>query len=180
MPHKSFSLAKGLVQVFMGRGRGKTSVALGTVMRASGWGLKTYIAFFLKGKHEVGEYKTLSRLPNVDWAVCGRSGFRGPPNITPEDKELARQALASASKALKSGNYDLVVLDEVNMAVTWKVIDLEDVIRLIKEKPPNVELILTGRDADPRLFELADLVTEMVNIKHPYDKGMLARKGIDY
>jgi len=184
MPSNKFSSsqssAKGLVQIFTGNGRGKTSAALGTVMRASGYGLKTYIIFFLKGRHDLGEYKVLSQLPNVDWAIFGRNDFFGPSDATPKDRELTGLALASARKALRSGQYDLVVLDEVNTAAAWGFIELEDVVRLIKEKPSDVELILTGRYADVRLFELADLVTEMVSIKHPYDEGMGARRGIDY
>ncbi|MFC1974515.1 cob(I)yrinic acid a,c-diamide adenosyltransferase, partial [Chloroflexota bacterium] len=100
--------------------------------------------------------------------------------IKPEEIEQATQALANARQATLSGNYDLVVLDEVNLAVAWKLIELDEVIKLISDKLPNVELILTGRQADTELVKAADLVTEMLKIKHPYDKGIKARKGIDY
>lgn len=176
----SISLSRGLVQIFTGDGRGKTSAALGTVMRATGHGLKTYITFFMKGKRNLGEYKVLSELDNVDWDIFGRNDLLGPSDIVPQDRELGQLALAATEKAIKSGEYDLVVLDEVNTATAWKIVDLEDVVRLIKEKPTNVELILTGRYASPRLIELADQVTNMVSVKHPYDKGIAARKGIDY
>jgi cob(I)alamin adenosyltransferase len=171
---------KGLVQVFTGNGKGKTTAALGTVLRALGHGLRVYIVFFMKGDYDYGEYRALSQLPGVDTASFGLRRFTDPDNISPEEIEQARLALAAARKAIKSGNYDLVVLDEVNVALGFKLIELEDVVKLIQDKPADVELILTGRYADARLIELADLVTEMVKIKHPFDQGIKARKGIEY
>ena len=171
---------KGLVQVFTGNGKGKTTAALGTVLRAAGHGLKIFIVFFMKGDYSYGEYAALARLPNVEVSKFGFRRFIDPTHIKPEEKEQAGQALVAAREAVFSGRYDLVVLDEVNVAVGWNLVDADDVIRLIKEKPPAVELILTGRYADERLLELADLVTEMVKIKHPFDKGIQARKGIEY
>ncbi len=179
-PSSSEPFTKGLVQLFTGNGKGKTSAALGTVIRALGHGLRVYIVFFMKGNYPYGERRILSRLPNVKMASFGQKGFVDPANIKPEEKEQARLALATAREATLSSNYDLVVLDEINIAVAWKLIELDDVVKLISDKPPNVELILTGRGADARLIELADLVTEMVKIKHPYDKGIKTRKGIDY
>ena len=173
-------LERGLVQVFTGDGKGKTSVALGIVLRALGHGLRVYITFFMKGDYPYGERRILTKLPNVDIASFGGKGFIDPANIRPEDIEQAKQALAAARKAMLSGKYDLVVLDEVNLTVAWKLVELDEVVRLIKDKPQNVELILTGRQADTELIKLADLVTEMLKIKHPYDKGVTARKGIDY
>ena len=171
---------KGLVQVFTGNGKGKTSAALGTVLRASGHGLRIYIVFFMKGKYPYGEFSTLSKLPNVDIASFGLRCLIDPANINPEEIEQAKLALSAAREAMLSGNYDIVVLDEVNVALHFKLIELDEVVRLIGEKPQNVELILTGRYADAKLIELADLVTEMVKLKHPYDKGVKARKGIEY
>ena len=171
---------KGLVQVFTGNGKGKTTAALGTILRAAGHGLKVFIVFFMKGKYEYGEFSTLTRLPNVNLVSFGFRQLTDPANIRPAEKEQARLALASAREAVLSGKYDLVVMDEVNVALGFNLIELDEVIRLIKEKPPNVELILTGRYADPRLIELADLVTEMVKVKHPFDKGIKARKGIEF
>lgn len=170
----------GMVQVFTGNGKGKTSAALGAVLRASGHGLRVYIVFFMKGKYPYGEFSILPKLPNVDVASFGFRCFTDPANIKPEEIEQAKLALSAAREAMLSGNYDLVVLDEVNVAVAEKLLDLDEVVRLIDDKPRNVELILTGRYADSRLIELADLVTEMVKLKHPYDKGVLARKGIEY
>ncbi len=172
--------SRGLVCLFTGNGKGKTTAALGTVIRALGHGLRVYIALFMKGDFPYGERRTLSKLPNVDVVSFGSEEFVNPADIKPEEKEQARQALAAARKAMLSGSYDLVVLDEVNLAVAWKLVELDEVVRLVGDKPQNVELILTGRQADARLIELADLVTEMVKIKHPYDKGIKGRRGIEY
>ena len=171
---------QGLVQVFTGNGKGKTSAALGAVLRAVGHGLRVYIVFFMKGKYPYGEFSTLPKLPNVDVASFGLRCLINPADINPEEIEQAKLALSAARKAMLSGNYDMVVLDEVNIALYFKLIELDEVVRLIGDKPRNVELILTGRYADAKLIELADLVTEMVKLKHPYDKGVKARKGIEY
>jgi cob(I)alamin adenosyltransferase len=169
-----------LVQVFTGDGKGKTTAALGTVMRALGQGRRVYIVFFMKGDYPYGERRILAQLPNVDLASFGSLDFVDPANVRPQDREQARQALAAAREAILSDNYDLAVLDEVNVAVAFGLIPLDEVIRLIRDKPPKVELILTGRKAAPELVRLADLVTECLKIKHPYDKGMGSRKGIEY
>ncbi len=171
---------RGLVQIFTGNGKGKTTAALGTILRAAGHGLKVFIVFFMKGDYAYGEYSTLSRLPNVDMSSFGFRQLTDPANIKPEEREQARQALAAAREVILGGNYDLVVLDEVNVALDYSLIELDDVIKLVKDRPPHVELILTGRYADTRLIEIADLVTEMVKVKHPFDKGTKARKGIEY
>ncbi len=174
-------LSRGLVQIFTGDGKGKTSAALGTVLRALGHGLRVYFVFFMKGDYPYGERNILSKLPNIEVVSFGhRDCFVDLANIKPEEKEQARQALAAAREAMLSGNYDLIVLDEVNVAVAFKLVELDEVIKLIDDKPPNVELILTGRKADTKLVQLADLVTEMLKIKHPYDVGVVARKGIEY
>ena len=171
---------KGLVQIFTGNGKGKTTAALGTVIRALGHGRRVYLVYFMKGDYPYGERRILSKLPDVTMVSFGQKGFVDPANIKPEEKEQARLALAAAREAMLSGNYDLIVLDEVNIAAAWKLIEPNEVVKLISDKPLNVELILTGRGADAELIERADLVTEMVKIKHPYDKGIKARKGIDY
>jgi cob(I)alamin adenosyltransferase len=171
---------RGLVQVFTGNGKGKTTAALGTILRAAGHGLRIFIVFFMKGDYTYGEFQTLLKLPNVEILKSGFREFTDPLNVRPEEKEQAAKALAVARDAVNSGHYDLVVLDEVNVAIEYKLIKLEDVLMLIKEKPPHVELVLTGRYADDRIVEIADLVTEMVNVKHPFEKGIKARKGIEY
>jgi len=179
MPQAS-SDRKGLVEVFTGDGRGKTSAALGVMLRALGHGFRVCIIHFMKGNYPYGEQKTLARLPNVTLAVFGRVTFVDPNNIEEEDRREARRALDFSREAMLSGKYDLVVLDEVNVASAWGLVGLDDVIKLIEDKPENVELILTGRYADQRLIELADLVTEMVAIKHPFNEGIKARPGLDY
>jgi cob(I)alamin adenosyltransferase len=171
---------KGLVQVFTGNGKGKTTAAVGTIVRAAGHGLKVFLVSFMKGNYTYGEYKTLAQLPNVEIAQFGLRKLTDPARVNAEEKEQAKAALAAARNAVTSGNYDLVVLDEVNVAVSYNLIALDDVLKLVRDKPPHVELILTGRYADNKLLELADLVTEMVKVKHPFDKGIKARKGIEF
>ncbi len=171
---------KGLIQVFTGNGKGKTSAALGSILRATGHGLKVFIVFFMKGKYPYGEFSSLPRLPNVEVASFGLRCLIDRNNINPEEIKQAELALKTAREAMLSGKYDMVVLDEVNVAVYFKLIPLDDVIKLIEEKPPEVELIITGRYAEGAVIERADLVTEMVKVKHPYDKGVKARKGIEY
>ena len=171
---------KGLVQVFTGEGKGKTTAALGAVIRALGHGLRVYIVYFMKSDYSYGERNILSKLPDITMASFGSLEFVDPANVKPEEKEQARQALAATREAMLSGNYDLIVLDEINLAVAWKLVELDEVVRLITDKPQNVELILTGRQADTKLVQVADLVTEMLKIKHPYDKGLTSRKGIEY
>ncbi len=171
---------KGLIQVFTGNGKGKTSAALGSILRATGHGFKVFIVFFMKGKYPYGEFSSLPKLPNVEVASFGLRCLIGPNKVNPEEIAQAELALKTAREAMLSGKYDMVVLDEVNVAVYFKLIQLDDVLKLIEEKPPEVEMILTGRYAEDAVIECADLVTEMVKIKHPYDRGIKARKGIEY
>lgn len=176
----SGAFTKGLVQIFTGEGKGKTSAALGTAIRALGHGLRVGIFVFMKGDYPYSEWNFLSNLPNVKIVRFGFRTFTDPQNIKPEEAAQARKALAAAREAMLSGNFDLVILDEVNVVTAWKLVAVDEVVKLIRGKPVNVELILTGRYADQKLIELADLVTECVKIKHPYDKGIGARAGIDY
>lgn len=177
----SQQLNTGLVSIFTGDGKGKTTAAIGSVVRAAGQGLQTFIVFFLKGKDYIhGEINILSEIPNVTLATFGQNGWVDKENIKSENIEQARLALTAAREAINSGNYDLVVLDEINIAVNYGLVELDEVIRLIKDKPQSVELILTGRYADPKLVQMADLVTEMLMIKHPLAQGIKARRGIDY
>ena len=171
---------KGLVQIFTGDGKGKTSAAIGTVIRALGHGLKVYIVFFMKSDYLYGERKILSKLPGVTLESFGSHDFIDPANIKPEEKAEAEKALSAARRAMMSGDYDLVVLDEVNIAVAFNLLGVEAVLGLIGEKPEGVELILTGRQADRELVRTADLVTECLKIKHPYDSGVEGREGFEY
>jgi cob(I)alamin adenosyltransferase len=171
---------RGLVEIFTGEGKGKTSAALGAIIRAVGHGLRVYIVFFMKGDFPYGEHKILCQLQNCTMERFGFQEFVDPAHVKPEEKAEARKALGAARKAMLSLKYDVVVLDEVNVAAAWKLIDVDDIIKLVHNKPEKVELILTGRYADPKIIELADLVTNMVKVKHPFDKGILSRKGIEY
>jgi cob(I)alamin adenosyltransferase len=172
---------KGLVSIFTGNGKGKTTAAIGTAVRAAGNGLKVLIVFFAKGdKHPRGEANVLSQLPNITVTSCQRKGWIDRENIKVEDKELTEAMLTTAREAMLKGDYNLIVLDEINIAVNYGLVSLDEVIGFINDKPNNVELILTGRYAEPELVQMADLVTEMQMVKHPYSKGVTARRGIDY
>ena len=175
---KSFD--RGLVEIFTGDGKGKTSAALGIALRALGHNLRVHIIFFMKGGYPYSERQTLAQLPNISFSSFGQDSFVDPNNIKPEAKEEARKGLDKTREVMHSGNYDVVILDELNVAVSWKLLETSEVLELIENKPRKVELILTGRYADPRLIDAADLVTEMVTVKHPYDRGIKARGGIDY
>ena len=176
----SESCPKGLVQIITGEGKGKTSAALGSVVRAVGHGLRVAVIVFMKGEYPYGEWNVLASLPNVKISRFGFLTFTDPRNVKPEEKEQARLALAAAHEAIYGGNFDLVVLDEINVVSAWKLAEPDEIIKIIRNKPANVEVILTGRYADKQLIELADMVTECVKIKHPYDKGIGARVGFDY
>jgi cob(I)alamin adenosyltransferase len=169
-----------LVQVYTGNGKGKTSAAFGAALRAVGRGLKVYVIQFIKGGFDYGELHIVDRLPNLKLAAFGRGRFimESPP--AQEDVKLAREAFELAKKVVAEGEYDVVILDEINVAVSLKMVDVKEVIDLVKNKPKHVELILTGRNAPIQITELADLVTEMKEIKHPYSQGVPPRKGIEY
>jgi cob(I)alamin adenosyltransferase len=173
-------LEKGLVQVYTGNGKGKSSAAFGLALRAIGRGLRVYIIQFIKGGFDYGELYVVEKLPNLTLKAFGRGKFvtEKPPGKV--DLELAEEALALAEKVVKSGEYDIVVLDEINVALNLNLIKIGKVAELIKNKPKHVELVLTGRYAPDEIVEAADLVTEMREVKHPYNKGFQARKGIEY
>jgi cob(I)alamin adenosyltransferase len=168
------------VQVFTGDGKGKTTAALGTALRALGHGWKVLVVVFMKGDYRYGEWEALRTFPGATVMRFGFLEFTDPNHVKPEEREQAELALSAARKAVLGGEYDLVILDEVNVASAWKLVKIEDVTRLIAERPAHVELILTGRSAGKELIDLADLVTECVKVKHPYDRGTLAREGIEY
>jgi cob(I)alamin adenosyltransferase len=172
--------SQGMVLVFTGEGKGKTTAALGTVVRALGQGMRIFICFFMKGEYPYGERNVFSKLPGVTLVSFGQEEFVNPSNLQAEEISQAKQALAASREAMLSGKFDLVVLDEINVAAAFKLISPEDILQLIKDKPKNLALILTGRKADSRVIEVADLVTEMLKIKHPYDRGIKGHKGIEY
>jgi len=169
---------QGFVQVYTGDGKGKTTAALGLALRAAGAGLKVYIGQFIKNA-EYSEIKALQRL--ADSITIEQFG-RGCCILTEPcraDRDAAHQALAAIGRVLASGAYDLVIADEANVAVVLQLISEDDLLALIELRPPQVELVLTGRGAPPSVLARADLVTEMRLVKHYYDRGILARKGIE-
>ena len=173
-------LKKGLVQVYTGNGKGKTSAAFGLALRAIGRGLKVYIIQFIKGGFDYGELYVVDKLPNLKLKAFGQGKFvtQFPPSK--KDVEIAKEALELAKKIVKSREYDVVILDEINVAMSLRLIKTEEVVKMIKEKPKNVELVLTGRYAPKEIIDIADLVTEMKEIKHPFQKGIPPRKGIEF
>ncbi|MCK4237071.1 MAG: cob(I)yrinic acid a,c-diamide adenosyltransferase [Candidatus Krumholzibacteria bacterium] len=170
----------GLIQVYTGTGKGKTTAALGLAMRACGHGLRAYMVQFMKGRIDYGELKVAERIEGLTIEQFGRPDFVDKDNPAEEDIELAREALARSKEIVLSGEYDLVILDEINVAVSFGLIALRRVIDFVKKKPPGLELILTGRFAPDELIEIADTVTEMREVRHHYQKGIKARKGIEY
>lgn len=173
-------LNKGLIQVYTGNGKGKTSAAFGLALRAIGNGFRVFVIQFIKGGFKYGELEAVKSLPNLELKAFGRGKFirRMPPDK--EDIELAKEGFELAKKVIENGDYDVVVLDEINVAVHLKLLNLNEVLDLIRNKPRHVELVLTGRNASPEILELADLITEMKEIKHPYATGAKPRKGIEY
>jgi len=168
------------VHVYTGDGKGKTTAALGVVLRALGHGLSTHIIYFMKGFTRYGEQAALDRLPGVSFQRFGLSSFTDPQRVRPEERREAEKALEAAREAVMGGQFHLVVLDEVNVAVAFGLIPVEAVLGLLRDRPQGVEVILTGRKAPPEFIAAADLVTEMREVKHPFQQGVLARPGIDY
>ncbi len=171
-------LKKGLVQIYTGCGKGKTSAAFGLALRAAGAGLKVYICQFIKSK-TYSELKTLKKINGLRIEQFGRGCFiKGRPKK--EDVRRADEGLQKAMASVSSGKYDVAILDEINVALRLGLIKTENIIKLIKDKPKHVELVLTGRGCPRLLFKYVDLITEMKEVKHPYQKGLKARRGIEY
>ncbi|EYE88237.1 cobinamide adenolsyltransferase [Fervidicella metallireducens AeB] len=168
---------KGYIHIYTGNGKGKTTAAFGLAVRAACAGLKVYIGQFVKDMkyHEVGVEKVL---PNIKIEQLGKGCFidKLPDE---KDKLLAKEALDRCAEILKDGKYDVVILDEINIALYFKLLNVEDVIEALEERKNNVEVVLTGRYAPKELIEIADLVTEIKEVKHYYEQGVLSRKGID-
>ncbi len=176
-PHR---LETGLVQVYTGDGKGKTSAAFGLALRAIGRGLKVYIIQFIKGGFDYGELYTVPQLANLKLKAFGRGKFITERPPREEDVRLAREAFEFSEKVVVGGEYDVVILDEINVVLNLNLIGIGRVLELVKSKPKHVELILTGRNAPAELVEVADLVTEMREVKHPFRRGVPPRKGIEY
>jgi cob(I)alamin adenosyltransferase len=172
-------LEQGLLQIYTGEGKGKTTAALGLALRALGRGLKVFMLQFLKGE-DTGELHA-GRLFGDNFVIrqTGLKGFIHRSKIDPADVHRAKEALKVAQDILSRGDYDLVILDEIIVALYFELISLPEVIQLLQARNPQVEVVLTGRYAPPELIEIADLVTEMKNIKHYYHAGVPARRGIE-
>jgi cob(I)alamin adenosyltransferase len=177
---KASQLEKGLVQVYTGDGKGKTSAALGLALRAAGRGLTVYLIQFIKGGFDYGELHAVEQIAEIKLRAFGRGRFITEKPPLEEDVHLAQEALQLAESVVASGEYDVVILDEICVALHLQLVTLDAVLRLVRTKPRHVELVLTGRYAPPELLEGADLVTEMKELKHPFRKGVPPRKGIEY
>jgi len=176
-PRESF---KGYVQVYTGGGKGKTTAALGLALRAAGHGLKTYIGQFLKGQ-DYGELSSIKKIsPFITIEQFGRKGFiHVTENPDEEDFQRAKDGLEKCIKAMKSNKYQIIILDEINVAVHFKLLTENQVHQFLDKKPEGIEIVLTGRYAPASFIKRADLVTEMKEIKHYYKQSVQARKGIE-
>jgi cob(I)alamin adenosyltransferase len=170
---------KGLVLVHTGAGKGKTSSAFGVVVRALGWKQRVGVVQFIKGKWKTGERLFFDRLEEVTWHTMGE-GFTWDTQDKDRDIAAAQAAFAKAREMMESGDYDLVVLDEINIAMRYEYISVEDVIAGLDARAKVTGVILTGRDAKPELCAYADLVTEMTEVKHPFKAGIKAQRGVDF
>jgi len=180
-------LGYGQVQLFTGDGKGKTTAALGEVLRTAGTGKRTAIVYFDKGGEHYSERKIFSTelLGKVDFFVFGRDRMKEENgsfdfSITDEDKTQAEQALAKFKEIIENGGYDLLVLDEINIATALGLVNEDEVMRLLQSKPEKLEIIMTGRNAPKAFIDWADLVTEVKMVKHYIEKGVKAREGLDY
>jgi cob(I)alamin adenosyltransferase len=177
---------RGLILINTGAGKGKTTAALGTAFRAAGNGMRVLVLQFLKGSWHYGELDSAEALSSKDGFTyiirqMGRGFVKvGGAQAEREDLEMVEAAWAEASEAILSGDWDLIVLDEVNYAIGYKMLDAEKVGAVLRRKPEMLHVILTGRNAHPSLVELADTVTEMREVKHAYTKGILAQRGIEF
>jgi len=172
-------LKKGYIHVYTGPGKGKTTAALGLGLRAAGAGLKVHMLQFMKGRR-YSELDAIENIPGFTISQHGRDEFVSKENPEQIDIDLAQQGFAYAKEITKKEKYDLVILDEINVAVDFNLIDVDDVLEIVEGKPEKLELVLTGRYAHPKITRIADYVTEMLEIKHPYQHGVEARKGIDF
>jgi cob(I)alamin adenosyltransferase len=172
-------VVKGYIHVYTGSGKGKTTAALGLGLRAVGAGLKVHMIQFMKGRR-YNELNSIEKLTNFTYSQFGRDEFVSKEKPAQIDIDFAQKGLSYAKDVIKNEKYDMIILDEINVAIDYNLIKLKDVLKLIKEKPEKLELVLTGRNANPEIVKNADVVTEMLEIKHPYQQGITARHGIDF
>lgn len=170
---------KGLVLIHTGAGKGKSSSAFGVVVRALGWKQKVGVIQFIKGKWKTGERQFFDRLGEVTWHTMGE-GFTWDTQDKDRDIAAAQAAFAKGREMMESGEYDLIVMDEINIAMRYDYLSVADVIAGLDARDKRTGVILTGRDAKPELCEYADLVTEMTEVKHPFKAGIKAQRGVDF
>jgi len=170
---------KGRIIINTGNGKGKTTAGLGTAFRALGHGKKVCVIQFLKGQGKYGERVMAKKTDNLDWFICGK-GFVFKKEDIDEDRAVAREGFQLAMEKVASDEYDLIVLDEITYLPLYDFLEVEMIIELLKKKPERLSIIITGRDADPRLIEIADTVTVMQPVKHAYEEGIKAQKGIEF
>jgi cob(I)alamin adenosyltransferase len=174
---------RGLLIVYTGPGKGKTTCALGTAFRAVGQGLRVLMVQFIKGSWHYGELDAAKMLGDEKFEIrpMGRGFVKvGGAETDPEDIRMAEECWETGRAAIYSDKYELVILDEINYTISYKMLDAEKVAEALKGRPEQMHVICTGRNAHPAIVEIADLVTEMKEVKHPYTKGILAQRGIDY
>lgn len=169
-----------MIQVYTGNGKGKTTASLGLAMRASGQKKKVMMIQFMKGKVNYGELKSAKLLPGFTIRQFGRPTFVDKKNPAPADIKGAQEALDFAAKTIGSKKYDIIILDELNVALDFKLIPLDEVLLMLAWVPRELELVITGRNAHPKVIRLADLVSEVREVKHYYRQGVQARKGIEF
>lgn len=170
----------GTFQVYTGDGKGKTTAALGQALRAWGHGQRILVIQFMKGRINYGELVAAEELDGFDIIQMGRETFVSRENPDRVDIEMARDALRLLEENIASGDYDMIIADEINVALDFGLIELGPVLELINSKPVELELVFTGRDAHPEIIEVADLVSEVQEIKHHYKDGVSAREGVEY
>ncbi len=171
-------MKQGYVQIYTGNGKGKTTAALGLAVRAAGAGLKVYFGQFLK-EDETSELKALAKFDNIETALYSKS-FELFSNEQQVNRKEAQQGYQKALEAASSGEYDVVILDEINVACSLKLVDEQEIVELIKQKNETTELVLTGRGAAATVVECADLVSEIKEVKHYYTNGVSSREGIEF
>lgn len=173
-------LSKGTIQVYTGNGKGKTTAALGQALRACGHGFKVLMIQFMKGSKNYGEVMVADEIPGFTLIQSGLPTFVEKGSPSEEDLRLAGEGMEIAAKAVDEASCDILILDEINVAVDYGLVETKQVLEMIKRKPPGMEIILTGRYAPAEFTEIADLVTEMKEIKHHYMSGFEMREGIEY
>ncbi len=177
---QSGTQAKGLVAVFTGNGKGKTTASLGLVFRALGHGHRVCVIQFIKGSWKYGELETAGKFPDqLDFHVMGR-GFTWKSDDLEKDKRVAREAWDFAKKVIEDNEHSMVILDELTYLPHYKIIEEDKILAVLRDKPREMHVVVTGRYASDKLVELADLVTEMKEVKHPYQAGIKAQKGFEF